>query len=48
MIRIIWKLFALSDAEDNISGPLSTGFIADLPLFKILLTIRQSGVILGN
>ena len=40
MIRVIWKIFALLDAEDNISGPLSTGFIADLLLFKIILTIR--------
>ena len=32
---------ALSDAEDNTSGPLNRGGIADLPLFRTLLTIRQ-------
>ena len=31
--------FALSDAEDNTSGPLNRGGIADLPLLKTLLTI---------
>ena len=33
--------FALSDAEDNISGPLTRGGIADLPLLRTLLAIRQ-------
>ena len=33
--------FALSDAEDNNSGPLNRGGIADLPLLRILLAIRQ-------
>ena len=33
--------FALSDAEDNISGPLNRGGIADLPLFRTLLAIHQ-------
>ena len=33
--------FALSDAEENISGPLNSGGIADLLLFRTLLTIRQ-------
>ena len=32
---------ALSDAEDNTSGLLNRGGIADLPLFRTLLTIRQ-------
>ena len=32
--------FALSDAEDNTFGPLSRGGIADLPLFRTLLTIH--------
>ena len=32
--------FALSDAEDNTSGPLNRGGIADLPLFRTLLAIR--------
>ena len=33
--------FALSDAEDNTSGPLKRGDIADLPLMRTLLAIRQ-------
>ena len=33
--------FALSDAEDNTSGPLNTGGIADLPLLRTLWVIRQ-------
>ena len=33
--------FALSDAEDNNCGPLNRGGIADLPLLRILLAIRQ-------
>ena len=33
--------FALSDAEDNTSGPLNRGGIADLPLLGTLLAIRQ-------
>ena len=33
--------FALSDAEDNTSRPLNRGGIADLPLSRTLLTIRQ-------
>ena len=33
--------FALSDAEDNTFGPLNREGIADLPLLRILLTIRQ-------
>ena len=33
--------FALSDAEDNISGPLKREDIADLPLLTTLLTICQ-------
>ena len=33
--------FALSDAEDNISSPLNRGGIADLPLSRTLLAIRQ-------
>ena len=33
--------FALSDVEDNISRPLNRGGIADLPLLKTLLAIRQ-------
>ena len=33
--------FFLSDAEDNTSGPLNRGGIADLPLLRTLLGIRQ-------
>ena len=33
--------FALSDAEDNTSGLLNRGGIADLPLLRTLLVIRQ-------
>ena len=33
--------FALSDAEDNTSGPLDRGGTADLPLLRTLLAIHQ-------
>ena len=33
--------FALSNTEDNTSGPLNRGGIADLPLLRALLAIRQ-------
>ena len=33
--------FALSGAEHNTSGPLNRGGIADLPLLRTLLAIRQ-------
>ena len=33
--------FALSDAEDNSSGPLNRGGIVDLLLLRTLLAIRQ-------
>ena len=33
--------FALSDAEDNTSGALNSGGIADLPLSRTLLAIHQ-------
>ena len=33
--------FALSDAEGNTSGPSNRGGIADSPLLRILLAIRQ-------
>ena len=39
--KILSKKFALSDAEDNTSGPLNRGGIADLPLLRTLLAIRQ-------
>ena len=34
--------FALSDAEDNTSGSLNRGGIADLPLLRTLLAIAKS------
>ena len=45
-IRVYRKVFSkqfcfLSDAEDNISGPLNRGGIADLPLLSTLLAIHQ-------
>ena len=33
--------FVLSEAEDNTSGPLNRGGIADLPLLRTLLAISQ-------
>ena len=33
--------FASSDAEDNTCGPLNRGCVADLPLLRTLLTVRQ-------
>ena len=33
--------FAISDAEENTSGPLNSEGIADLPLLRTLLAIRQ-------
>ena len=33
--------FALLDADDNTSGPLNKGGIADLPLLRTLLAICQ-------
>ena len=35
------KNFALSNAEDNTSGPLSRGGAAGLPLLRTILAIRQ-------
>ena len=39
--NVLANNFALSDAEDNTSGPLNRGGIADLPLLRTLLAIRQ-------
>ena len=39
--RFLANNFALSDGEDNTSGPLNRGGIADLPLLRTLLAIRQ-------
>ena len=36
--------FALSDAEDNTSGLLNRGGIADLPLLRTLFTIHQKSL----
>ena len=36
--------FALSDAEDNTSGPLNRAGIADLPLLRTLLAVRQKSL----
>ena len=37
---ILGNNFALSDAEDNISGPLNCGGIADLSFLRALLAVR--------
>ena len=37
--------FALSHAEDNTSGSLNTGGIADLPLLRTLLLICQKSLV---
>ena len=39
--KILANNCALSDAEDNNSGQLNRGGIADLPLFRTLLAIHQ-------
>ena len=39
--KFLANSFALSEAEDNTSGPLNRGGIADLPLLRTLLAIRQ-------
>ena len=39
--KLLANNFALSDAEDNTSGPLNRGCIEDLPLLRTLLAIRQ-------
>ena len=39
--KFVANSFALSDVEDNTSGPLNRGGIADLPLLRTLLVIRQ-------
>ena len=42
--RFLTKNFALSDAEDNNSGPLNRGSIADLHLLRTLLAIPQKSL----
>ena len=42
--RFLGNNFALSDAEDNTSGSLKRGGIADLLLFRTLLAIRQKSL----
>ena len=39
--KVLANNFALSNAEDNTSKPLNRGGIADLPLLRALLEIRQ-------
>ena len=39
--KFLANTFALSDTEDNTSGPLNRGGIVDLPLLRTLLAIRQ-------
>ena len=39
--KFLTNNFALSDAEDNTSGPLNRGGIADIPLLRTLSAIRQ-------
>ena len=39
--KFLANSFALSDAEDSTSGRLNRGGIADLPLLRTLLAIRQ-------
>ena len=39
--KFLANSFALSEAEDNASGPLNRGGTADLPLLRIPLAIRQ-------
>ena len=39
--NVLANNFPLSDAQDNTSGPLNRGSIADLPLLRVLLAVRQ-------
>ena len=39
--KFLLNNFALSDAEDNTSGPLNKGGIADLPVLRTLVAICQ-------
>ena len=39
--KFLANTFALSDAEDNTSDPLNRGGIAESPLLRTLLSIRQ-------
>ena len=39
--KLLTSNSVLSDAEDSTSGPLNRGGIADLPLLRTLLAIRQ-------
>ena len=42
--KFLAKKIALSDAEDSTSRPLNRGGIADLPLLRTLLAIRQKSL----
>ena len=41
VLKKVFSNFALSDAEDNTSGTLNRGGIADLPLLRTLLAMCQ-------
>ena len=41
MIKFLAKNFALSEAENNTSGPLNRGGMGDLPFLRTLLAICQ-------
>ena len=41
LLRNVFGNFALSEAKDNTSGPLNREGIADIPLLRTLLAIRQ-------
>ena len=38
------NIFASSDAEENTSGPLTRGVVADLPLLRTLFAIFQGKI----
>ena len=42
--KLLKKNFALSEAEDNTTGPLNTGGIAYLPLLRSLSAIHQKSL----
>ena len=46
--KLLANYFALSDAEDNTSGPLNRGDIAYLPLLRPPLAICQKSQVYGK
>ena len=46
--KVLANNFALSDAEDNTSGPLNRGGIADLPLLRTLLAKSPESQVSGK